>query len=170
MERKLYRSRSNRVFWGVCGGFGEFFGIDTVIVRVITVLITVFTGFFPGLIAYFIIALIIPVKDSTASTPEQAIKENIADIRDASQNLGQNVRSSFANHSSEKTTPAATSPDFHKPGTATLVLFILGIILVGIGLFFIMGNIFHWLWTISFPAFLIAAGIIIILVVVAKKH
>ncbi len=37
-SRKLYRSRTNRLIFGVCGGLGEFFGIDTNIVRVVFVL------------------------------------------------------------------------------------------------------------------------------------
>jgi phage shock protein C len=87
MERKLYRSRRHRVFLGVCGGFGEFFNIDPVVIRVIAVIITVCTGIFPGLAAYFIIALIVPVEGSAAATPEQSFRENVADMRDASTNL-----------------------------------------------------------------------------------
>ncbi len=41
-SRKLYRSRTNRLIFGVCGGLGEFFGIDTNIVRVVFVLGTLF--------------------------------------------------------------------------------------------------------------------------------
>ena len=54
MEKKLYRSRSNRMLFGVCGGLGEYIGIDPTIVR----LIFVFSGVGIGL--YFIAALIIP--------------------------------------------------------------------------------------------------------------
>ena len=54
MEKKLYRSRSNRMLFGVCGGLGEYIGIDPTIVR----LIVVFSGVGIGL--YFVAALIIP--------------------------------------------------------------------------------------------------------------
>ena len=33
MERKLFRSRKNRMFLGVCGGLGEYYRIDPVTVR-----------------------------------------------------------------------------------------------------------------------------------------
>lgn len=59
MEKKLYRSRSNRMLFGVCGGLGEYIGIDPTIVR----LIFVFSGV--GLALYFIAALIIPEEPQT---------------------------------------------------------------------------------------------------------
>ena len=34
-SRKLYRSRSNRIIFGVCAGLAEFFGIDPTIVRLL---------------------------------------------------------------------------------------------------------------------------------------
>jgi len=37
--KRFYRSRSNRIIFGVCGGLGEYFGIDPVIVRIAYVLL-----------------------------------------------------------------------------------------------------------------------------------
>lgn len=54
--KRLYRSRKNKVFMGVCGGIGEYLEIDPVIIRIIFI----FTGI--GLLAYFIIGLIIPLE------------------------------------------------------------------------------------------------------------
>ncbi len=61
-EKRLYRSKKNRVLLGVCGGIGEYFNIDPVIIRVIWILGTIFTGVLPGTIAYFICAAVIPEK------------------------------------------------------------------------------------------------------------
>jgi phage shock protein C len=58
--KHLYRSKQNRVFAGVVGGIGEYFDIDPTLLRVIWILILIFTGFFPGLIAYILAAIIIP--------------------------------------------------------------------------------------------------------------
>lgn len=60
--KRLFRSKSNRVIAGVCGGIGEYSGIDPVVIRLIWLLLTVFTGFFPGILAYIIAWLIIPEK------------------------------------------------------------------------------------------------------------
>lgn len=56
MEKKLVRSRSNRVLAGVCGGLGEYFGIDPTVVRLLTLLLIVFGGLS---IWVYIIALIV---------------------------------------------------------------------------------------------------------------
>lgn len=37
--KRLYKSRTNRVLCGVCGGIGEYFGIDPTIVRLLCVLL-----------------------------------------------------------------------------------------------------------------------------------
>ncbi len=66
MNKKLYRSNKNKVFAGVCGGIGEYMEVDPVVVRLIWVLVSMVAGFgFPGLIAYFVAALIIPQKPVT---------------------------------------------------------------------------------------------------------
>lgn len=56
--KRLYRSRKNRILAGVCGGLGEYFGIDPVIVRLAWVLFILMYG--SGLLAYLIAWLIIP--------------------------------------------------------------------------------------------------------------
>lgn len=58
MNKKLYRSGTNRVICGVCGGLGEYFGVDPTVVRLIWVLIAC-SG--TGLIAYIIAAVIMPL-------------------------------------------------------------------------------------------------------------
>ena len=60
--KRLYKSKDNKVFAGVIGGIGEYFNVDPVILRLLWVLILVFTAFFPGLIVYIIAAMIVPKK------------------------------------------------------------------------------------------------------------
>lgn len=161
MEKRLYRSRHNRVFLGVCGGLGEYFGLDPVIIRVIAVIITICTGVFPGLLAYFVIALIIPLEGSTAANPEQSFHENVADIKDRSINLGQGIRSTFENKSATKPTDASSVTG----------LIILGTVLIALGAIFFVERIFHWsLWTFTFPALLILGGLVILLLVLARRR
>ena len=57
-DRRLFRSDTNKVFAGVCGGIGEYFNIDPTIIRIIAV-IAIF-GFGVSLLAYIIAWLIIP--------------------------------------------------------------------------------------------------------------
>lgn len=59
MEKKLYRSKTNRVFLGVCGGLGEYFGIDPVLVRLIFVFSILILGPL-SLLLYVLFAIVIP--------------------------------------------------------------------------------------------------------------
>lgn len=58
--KKLYRSSTRRMVAGVCGGLAEYFNIDETIVRLGVSLLTVATGFVPGLMFYFAAAVIMP--------------------------------------------------------------------------------------------------------------
>ncbi len=57
--KKLYRSTANRKIAGVCGGLGEYFGIDPTIVRIVFVLLAL-PGGLPGVIPYLILWLVVP--------------------------------------------------------------------------------------------------------------
>lgn len=56
--KRLYRSRTNKMLCGVCGGLAEYFNIDPTIVRLLVVLLACGAG--SGLLAYIIAAIIIP--------------------------------------------------------------------------------------------------------------
>jgi phage shock protein C len=58
MGNKLYRSRSNRMIAGVCGGIGEYLDIDPTLVRLILIVL-VFLGL-SGVLAYIIAWIVIP--------------------------------------------------------------------------------------------------------------
>lgn len=58
MQKKLRRSSSNKVIAGVCGGLGEYFNIDPVMVRIALVLFTLFGG--AGVLVYLVCWLCMP--------------------------------------------------------------------------------------------------------------
>ena len=55
--KKLYRSRNDRKIAGVCGGLGEYFGIDPTLVRLLFVLGLIFVG--GTILAYLILMIVI---------------------------------------------------------------------------------------------------------------
>ena len=57
MEKKLRRSKNNSWIAGVCGGLGEYFGIDPTIIRVIWAILAL-SG--TGILAYIAAAIIMP--------------------------------------------------------------------------------------------------------------
>ena len=69
MQKKLYRSETDKKIAGVCGGIAAYFGIDSTIVRLIWVLAVVFAGV--GLLAYIIAALVMPVEPAGGQPQEQ---------------------------------------------------------------------------------------------------
>ncbi len=58
MERKLYKSSTNKMLAGVCGGVAEYFGWDATWVRLGLVAFSLLGG--AGLLLYIIAAIIMP--------------------------------------------------------------------------------------------------------------
>ena len=60
MNKRLTRSRTERMIAGVCGGIAEYIGIDPTLVRVIWVLITLMAGV--GALLYLILWVVMPLE------------------------------------------------------------------------------------------------------------
>ncbi len=58
--KRLKRSYNDRMIAGVCGGLAEYFDLDSTLVRVGYVLLSVLSAGFPGLLVYIVLWLIIP--------------------------------------------------------------------------------------------------------------
>ncbi len=63
MTKRLYKSQTNKQVSGVLAGIAEYFDIDPTVIRIAYVLLTVFTGIFPGILAYIILAIITPAEN-----------------------------------------------------------------------------------------------------------
>jgi phage shock protein PspC (stress-responsive transcriptional regulator) len=58
---QVWLSRSkNRVIAGVCGGLAEWLGWDIALVRLLYLLISIFSAGFPGILAYIILWILMP--------------------------------------------------------------------------------------------------------------
>lgn len=58
MEKRLYRSNTNKMLGGVCGGIAEYFNVDPTIIRLAWVLFCALGG--SGVLAYLIMAIVVP--------------------------------------------------------------------------------------------------------------
>lgn len=56
--QKLYRSEKDKILFGVCGGFGEYFEVDPVLVRLVFILFALAGG--GGVLLYLVLAFVIP--------------------------------------------------------------------------------------------------------------
>ncbi|MBR6800543.1 MAG: PspC domain-containing protein [Eubacteriaceae bacterium] len=63
MQKKLYKDRSTGMLCGVLSGMAQFFKVDPTILRVAYVILSFVSASFPGLIAYLIMAAIMPDKN-----------------------------------------------------------------------------------------------------------
>jgi phage shock protein C len=138
-KKRLFRSKDNRVFFGVCGGLGEYFDVDPTIIRIIFVILAVWGGI--GVIAYIIGIFVIPEnpKEKDGVKKESKVAEKIEQVA------------------------SEVKENFKKESTILRADQIFGLIIVLIGLGFLFGNFFPFfnIWKM-WPLLIIILGIIII--------
>lgn len=66
--KRLYRSKKNKLICGVCAGIAEYFNIDPTVVRLIYILLTIFTAVAPFVIIYLIMWIIVPERSDFIDT------------------------------------------------------------------------------------------------------
>ncbi len=67
--KKIYRITEDQKLGGVIAGFGDYFEIDPNILRLLTILLCVVSGFFPIIITYFIAWIILPERPHQLPEP-----------------------------------------------------------------------------------------------------
>ena len=141
-EKHLYRSCNNRILGGVCGGLGQYFDIDPVLIRLIVVLL-VFTGIS---ILFYIVAWIIVPEDPTCASGKTGADE----IKEKAEKFASDIK-----EESKKNKIKVTKDDGK---------IIIGFIIIAIGILFLLQNVlgFH-IWQISWPLLLIVVGIAVVL-------
>ncbi len=75
--KRLYRSKKDKIIGGVCGGIGEYFDIDPVLVRILWLLFTFLGG--AGILAYIIAWVAVPsseVKGKAEKKEENKVQED----------------------------------------------------------------------------------------------
>ena len=129
MTKRLYRSRQHKVLAGVCGGVGEYFDIDPVFVRILTVVLCFAHGI--GLVAYVVAWIAMPRAPlgvvETEPTPSQ--------------------------------TGVEVEPPLPKKNPSVFSKYFAGIVLIVLGVVFLADRIFWWFhWRYIWPILLILGG------------
>ena len=140
--KKLYRSKKDRILFGVCGGLAEFFGIDATLVRVIFIILALVHGI--GILVYLALWLLVPEKPES---PETVVRVGLPDP----------TVSEIAVPQLEERKIEAMSW-FEKNRTA------LGAGIIAIGFFILFGNWFSWhfLEVLFWPSIIILGGLFLI--------
>lgn len=63
-DHKLRRSRDHRIIAGVLGGLADHWGVSVTLLRIVYVLVSIFSAAFPGIIVYVILWMVIPKEES----------------------------------------------------------------------------------------------------------
>jgi phage shock protein C len=111
--KRLYRSESNRMVAGVCGGLGEFFGIDATLVRLVFVLLAFLGG--SGIVAYLAMWLIVPSASGLDVSPRDVPRENLEELRAGVTRGARATREAFQRQRGHSGEQPAPSPQEREP-------------------------------------------------------
>jgi len=136
-QKRLLRSKSDRMLGGVCSGLGRYLGMDPLLIRIGFGALALINGF--GLLLYFVLWIVIPDEAGRELSSEDAVRANLSDM---SQQLQSTVQSIGATRGS----------------------MIVGLFLIGAGVWFMAKMIFPTLnLDLFWPVILIGAGLFILL-------
>ncbi len=74
--KKLYRSKTERMVSGVCGGIAVYLNVDPTIVRLVWALVSIFSAAVPGVLLYVVCSLIVPEEPDAYDTTGYYHDEN----------------------------------------------------------------------------------------------
>ncbi len=74
--KRLYRSKETHIVGGICGGLGDYFKIDPVLIRLVWLILILFGGI--GILLYFIAWIIIPVNPESVAAKAEPIDHEAA--------------------------------------------------------------------------------------------
>lgn len=96
MERRLYRSQNNRMIGGVCGGLGQYLGIDATIVRLFFVLLAFGNGI--GIPLYLLLWIVVPPEDQERDTSfSSTVRSGSEEIAAQAREMGEELRTMVRN-------------------------------------------------------------------------
>lgn len=144
--KKLYRSNSDRMIAGVCGGLGEYFSIDPVLIRALFVLLAFMGGF--GVVLYILLSFITPEEGDSAAQPRDTVGVE-----------------------GEGGPAIIQDPPIHLPKTPDR-RWIFGVVIIVVGAFLLLNNLaplYSWIWVYGLPFIIIFLGVALLFKVRPKK-
>jgi len=158
VNRRLYRCRHDRLVAGVASGLAEYFEVDPTLVRVLWVLSFFFGGL--GLVAYIIMAIIMPLE------PEEARAGNAPTGDSSAASTGEAPLPSPTGWHSARATHRHVTRDHGR-----LVTFI-GLALILLGVLALVGTYLpaladggRFVW----PAFILGIGVLLVASAVRRE-
>ena len=137
VSKKIYRSETDKMLAGVAGGLGEYFEVDSTLIRIIFVLLTIFGG--SGILIYIILWILVPSESYINSSSDDTIKANAQEMKKKAK--------TFANEFSTE-----------NPHRGWF-----GAIIIVIGILFLTDNLGFLRFSVVWPVVLIAIGAMLLL-------
>jgi phage shock protein C len=181
MSGRMYRSERDRMIAGVCGGLADHLDIDPTLVRIAFVALAFIHGI--GIIAYLVMAVIVPREGAAHLPPREAVQANAREYGEQARQAVAQVRGTDSAGGSENTgaeggaeadeAPAAPeSGGEHAPPPPPAAASrsgaraggILGAVLVVLGLLLLAHNLgfFWWIeWGVWWPVILVGLGLLL---------
>jgi len=161
-NKRLYRSRKDRIFAGVCGGLAEYFDIEPLIFRVVFLVLILGGG--SGLLIYILLAIVVPNEpgDSVTFDRGDKIRNFAEDLGDRAKTFAHEFKSSSHPESSVNRTETHSQPAAGSRTSQGSRRNFLGIVIVLFGIALLLNQIFPigWFhWNLFWPALLIVIGI-----------
>lgn len=95
-NRKLYRSSTDRMITGVCGGLAEHLELDSTLVRLVFVLLVLVSGL--GILAYLVLALVVPRDDRPQETTRESIRHGARELGERAREMADELSSKARKH------------------------------------------------------------------------
>lgn len=100
MSKKLYRSETDKMIGGVCGGMAEYFNIDSSIVRLIFIFVLLYGG--SGLLVYLILWVVLPSSSSLDLSSDEVISKNTQEIKEKVEKSAQGIKREIKSDTKKK--------------------------------------------------------------------
>jgi len=150
-SQKLYRSETDRMIAGVCGGLAKYFSVDTTLVRLVFLLLLFLGG--SGFLLYFILWIIVPRESHLTGTPQEVVQANAQEMAQTAREFGQSMGSSSGD--------AAQSAARNGP-------LIFAVLLIILGVWFLLQNLLHIDLSQFWPVILIVIGLALLIPVLRR--
>jgi phage shock protein C len=170
MNDRLYRSVDDRVIAGVCGGLAARLALDPSLVRVLWVVVALVTAVFPMLVLYVVMAVIVPEEPGGFAGVGR------------SPTLPDAAPGPLDQTGAGTPVPAAPPPTWYQGSTGahpgrradrerdSLPAAIGGLVLVGLGIFFLVRDRIAIDWGVVGAAGLVALGAVVILAALRPRR
>ncbi len=140
-QKRLYRSKTNRVIAGVCGGLGEYFSLDPVLFRILFVALTIAGG--SGILLYVVLIFVIPEAGTSGAVTVEGV---VNEVKESVQKTAQDMKADPRWFDNRRNLVAG--------------------LIIAVGIIALLNQFapFRWLtWGVFWPVVVIAIGVLLIL-------